>query len=126
MQARTIGTATVFAVLSAPSLGAQAAEAVTERWECTDPMTFLSSERGRGKFDSLIQATRQGEFGDVSVAGVTHRARFQVQGFNRRWDFGDDFQYAFVIYPNGDGAYYDFTSNTTNVKPSQRFKCRQQ
>jgi len=56
------------------------------------------------------------EFGSIFVAGSEYIAVFSVQGFDRRWDFGespgDDAagERAFVIHPDGTGLLYDFTT----------------
>ena len=98
----------------------------------------------------LINKTRPGQ---VSVAGVTHKASFRIEGLDRRWYFGwdvledrledlgkgSDFEdlakvmedvikanYAFIIRPDGWGSYYDLSLleyGETRTKPSQVFKC---
>jgi len=98
----------------------------TEKWRCFD-------EYDSGKKRVLVKLTRVTEdgaksgFGEVSVAGVTHKALFQVKGLNRRWDFGDErdpYLYAFVIFPDGGGAYYDFSgTDGKQVSPKQTFDC---
>lgn len=110
-----------------PTVGVQAEDgrsATTEEWRCFSMSDFFRE-------NVLVRLTReirsgvdQG-FGEVSVAGVTHDARFEVAGFNRRWDFGSDMQYAFVIQPDGSGAYYDFSTveDGGRTGPSQRFHC---
>lgn len=71
-----------------------------------------------------------GEFGTIKVAGVTHQARYRVEGFDRRWDFGlqDDntFSYAFVLKPDGLAVYYDFSGVGAGeeVRGSQTFNCK--
>ncbi|MEZ4282295.1 MAG: hypothetical protein R3F21_22045 [Myxococcota bacterium] len=71
-----------------------------------------------------------GELGTIKVAGITHKARYHVEGFDRRWDFGlqDDgtFNYAFVLKPNGVAIYYDFSGADAGekVSGSQTFNCR--
>lgn len=96
---------------------AVSAEEVMERWSCHDR---FAPEK------ALIHLTRGGEAGEITVAGVTRQAQFSVEGVNRRWDFvlGEDmrYEYALVIEPNGDGAYYDFTADG-RAKPSQQYKC---
>ncbi len=94
-----------------------------EVWECRD----LHAD----SWDSiLVTATVETgrKKGNISVAGVTQAAMFQVAGFNRRWDFGRlpdrSYRYAFVIEPNGDAAYFDF-GNAAKAKPSNFMTCRQ-
>lgn len=65
--------------------------------------------------------------GTIAVSGVTHKARFSVAGFDRRWDFGpkeDPHRYAFTIQPNGMALYYDFMTEK-RAKPSRMMTCRQ-
>ena len=65
--------------------------------------------------------------GEITVAGVTHTASFEVEGFDRRWDFGtkdNPVRFAFVIKPNGDAHYFDFRDGTT-AKSSNFMFCRQ-
>jgi len=68
--------------------------------------------------------------GEVSIAGATHLANFQVTGLDLRWDFGSNegrgaYRYAFVIQPGGTGAYYDFeTSDDGRAKLRQIFECQ--
>ena len=66
--------------------------------------------------------------GEVSVAGVTHLAQFQVAGLNRRWDWdyhGErGFRYALIIQPDGTGKYYDFSNSSDgSARASQFFEC---
>ena len=66
--------------------------------------------------------------GEVSVAGITHPAYFQVAGLERRWDwdYHDEggFRYALIIEPDGTGKYYDFSaSDDGRVEARQFFKC---
>lgn len=94
-----------------------------EVWECRD---LLASSWESILVTATVETGR--EKGNISVAGVTHAARFQVAGFDRRWDFGLlsdlSYRYAFIIKPNGDAAYFDFGSKA-EVKPSNFMTCRQ-
>lgn len=64
-------------------------------------------------------------YGDVVVAGVAYTGLFSVEGINLRWNFGDDYNYSFVIHPDGSAAYYDFrgVEEGAKVKASQRYGC---
>ena len=102
---------------------------VIETWSCYDvvdyskksPLVVLS----RHKFtNNDTQETI--ELGEVEVAAVNYGSLFRVTGFDRRWDFGPEDRptsFAFIIKPNGDGLYYDFTDSDEGVSPSQFFKC---
>lgn len=97
---------------------------IMETWRCFG----LSDYNKATALFTLIRVRSGGEdvSGRVSVAGVTHLTRFQVAGLNRRWDWGGH-QYAFVIEPDGTGAYYDFSvfdSVFGDAKPSQVFECQ--
>ena len=119
----------IFILITAVTFGVQAQESedtTTEIWRCFDLVDF-------GKSTVLIRLTRVTRYsedvgvGEVSVAGVTYMALFQVTGLDRRWDFGSDEIpiYSFIIQPNGDGAYYDFSNVEAGgtTMPSQNFKC---
>lgn len=92
-----------------------------ERWECAD------------KYESnwspiLVVLTIDDDMssGTVTVAGTTHLARYKVDGFDRRWDFGlseGSYYFALIISPNGEASYFNFSGSDT-TKPSQFFKCR--
>ena len=80
---------------------------------------------------TLIRMRIEGEdfIGEVSVAGTSHVAHFQVAGLNRRWDWGCDektgCRYAFSISPDDTGTFYDFSvSDDGRAKPSQVFECQ--
>ncbi len=96
------------------AFGAGEDKPITEKWRCLDHLA-------KGE---AVRLTRVGGRGRVVVAGVAHPAMFRVQGIDRRWDFGDDFQYAFIIRPSKRGSYYDFSMEKEKVKPSQLFECR--
>ena len=101
----------------------------TEKWRCFD-------EQDYGKKTALVKLTRVTEdgkksgSGEVLVAGVTHKALFLVEGLNRRWNFGERtkaglYSYSFVIWPDGEGTYYDFSIIDSGVEtqPKLFFNC---
>lgn len=94
-----------------------------EVWECRDL-------HARNWESILVTATVESgrKKGNISVAGVTHEAVFQVEGFDRRWDFGllanRSYRYSFVIKPNGDAIYFDF-KDKAEAKPGNFMTCRQ-
>ena len=102
-------------------------QAAKEMWRC-----FAISDYS--KTTALFTLTRvrsgSGEFGEVSVAGTTHLASFEIAGLNRRWDFGyneirDRYLYTFIVKPDGTGLYYDFSiSSDGKASPRDHFKCR--
>ena len=68
------------------------------------------------------------EFGEVSVAGTTHSASFNIAGLSRRWDFGSDESsgnpYAFIVKPDGIGLYFDFSTSADGAaRPRDFFEC---
>jgi hypothetical protein len=104
------------------SMKVAAAAAPIEIWECKE---------GYDSWDNIlvIATVEDGrQYGEILVAGVTHKSQFQIQGFDRRWDFGlaenGRFKYAFVIAPNGRGSYYDF-SLSKETKPNMLMHCRE-
>ncbi len=64
----------------------------------------------------VVTATinEDGKTGKIEVAGITHKADFEVEGFDRRWNFGlqDDYtyDYVFLLKPDGIAFYFDFPS----------------
>ncbi len=119
----------IFILVAVVTLGVQAQEnkdATTETWRCFERTDFLNTT----VLVKLTRVTIDNEkfgYGEVSVAGITYPAIFEVAGFNRRWNFGLDemWDYSFVIEPNGDGAYYDFSNveDGDTTTPSQLFTC---
>ena len=107
------------------TVGVQAQESdiiTTEKWRCFDRYDYLEAT-------VLVELSRVTSealgIGEVSVAGITYTAVFKVSGFDRRWDFGEGFEYSFIIKPSGDGAYYDFSNVEDGGKtsPSQFYSC---
>lgn len=99
----------------------------TETWRC---FGLFDHNKATALF-SLIRMGIGGKdiIGEVSVAGTTHMAQFQVAGLDRRWDWGCDEEtgcrYAFGIRPDGTGKFYDFSvSDDGRAKPSQVFECQ--
>ena len=101
-----------------------------ESWECFEDdlvYSFWKISKEKNQKPPVLARLKRfekggSEFGEVVVAESSQKARFQIRGFNRRWDFGSEYKYAFIIQPNKSGAYYDFTT-ATKVKPSQLFMC---
>ncbi len=92
-----------------------------EAWRC-----FKSWEPDT----TLVALTRQGDRGEVAVSGLTRSARFRVSGLELRWDYGLDddgnYEYAFVVQPDGIGLYYDFSRSADGTaSPRQTFDCEQ-
>ena len=125
---------------------------IIERWECYDDPQYrhwalsqqYRSQRTIARYELLqkyggprdqkpsvlvsLKRQRFGNFetGEIVVSGSTKPTAFQIQGINRRWDFGKNGKYAFIIYPNKTGLYYDFRgSEGKTVKPRQFFFCEQ-
>lgn len=80
----------------------------------------------------VVTATinEDGETGTIKVAGVTHQAKYHVEGFDRRWDFelqeDGTFDYALVLKVSGVATYYDFSSAEAGepISGSQLFVCK--
>ena len=113
-------------VFSTPSIATE----FSEVWKCKD--TFDHDEE---KVIVTAKVNKSLVNGQIIVSGITHETRYgvedfehtteyYVQGFNRRWDFGDENQYSFLIKPNGDGHYYVFKDNEV-TKPTMFMKCWQ-
>ena len=97
-------------------------ESEAETWRCQNNRGYAFSE----SIPILVVATRFTDgSGTIKVAGVTQQAAFSVDGFDRRWDFGPALKnghtrYAFVIQPNGNAGYYDFTYADEKGRTSAR------
>jgi len=96
------------------ALVAFAGLANAEQWNCYD--SVFSS-----KVIVVVTADTKNGTGKIKVAGTNHNARYSVQGFNRRWDFDD---YSFIIEPNGDAYYIDFSSSD-RAKASMVLFCKE-
>lgn len=102
------------------------AEQVVEEWECAE-LVFPDWN----KILVVAKVLEGRERGHIDVANITHEALYAVEGFMRRWDFGlaagSEYDYAFVIGPDGKGKYYNFSNidigETTG--PSMLMTCRQ-
>ena len=98
----------------------------TETWRC---FKLFDRNKAAALFSLFRVRIGDGNLGEVSVAGATRVAHFQVAGLNRRWDWGCDektgCRYAFSISPDGTGTFYDFSvSDDGRAKPSQVFECQ--
>ena len=113
----------MFTALATFGVQAQGSDTV-ETWRCYGLRDFDKNS----VLVELTRVTAAGEtqgFGQISVAGVTHHALFRITGFDRRWDFGKDLKYAFIIKPDGRGAYYDFSllEEGETTKPNELYDC---
>ncbi len=97
-----------------------------ETWICTE-ISFST--------EVLVKATINDDVisGTITVAGKTHKAKYQVEGFDRRWDFGSIlpnglYNYSFVIEPNGKTYYYDFkyVDKKGVANSAMTFHCKEQ
>ena len=67
----------------------------------------------------------------MQLDGITHSTVFQIAGFERQWwwDRRSDesgFDYGFVIEPDGNGGFYDFSNVSEPRKstyPTASFHC---
>jgi hypothetical protein len=110
---------TLLLLISHPAFSSE----VTETWEC--------QENSYGNWKTILvqaQVLKGRTEGKIHVAGVTHSTAFEVQGFNRRWDFGlsheGTYKFAFLVKPNGTASYYDFSLESKS-EPSMILHCRQ-
>ncbi len=98
----------------------------TEKWQCFDEFDYKETVLVQLEHVAYVEGDgKSSGFGEVSVAGTTYPASFQVAGFDRRWNFGEKMNYSFIIAPDGDGLYYDFTNVEVGdtTKPRDLFKC---
>ena len=94
-----------------------------ECWYCKD---FLPDDRVLVEV-GFIDNPNLETFGFILYDGgysgevaVYHRT-----GLEHRWDWGQEGNYAFVIKPDGTGAYYDFSTvpEGETTKPRALYKC---
>lgn len=98
---------------------------IVESWFCS-PGTYYSATNVVVR--AMVFDGRK--FGDIDVAGGSQMAEFEIEGFNRRWNFGPVnkngiYRYTFIVRPDGNGIYYDFKSTGADASPSQFFGCKQ-
>ena len=100
-------------------------ESVTTNWRCFEPYEKSGVPLVTLARETLI-GTNKG-YGKVSVAGMKEQeAVFLVEGINRRWYFGNDYDYSIVVKPDGTGLYYDFSNveDGETTTPRDRFACK--
>ena len=104
----------------------QSRAGVVERWECQTAAGVLTDTAGIVLTRGELNDARVGD-GEVSVAEISYRARFSMEGLQRRWDF-EDGEYAVVVNPDGSGAYFDFSNSDPGemIAPSQTYRCELQ
>ena len=98
---------------------------VLETWQCQPDGYFVTSdqlivlEKRKAACDDHV-------YGTVRLAGIFYDALFEIDASERRWDFGEDMEYSFVIRPDGRAAYYDFRNVEAGEKaaPKQIYSCR--
>ena len=100
-------------------------------WRCLNQFNYAKyAVRGDFPHDKVLAALtpyseEAGVSARVSVAGVDYAAVYYVQGIDRRWDFGDELKYTFVVRPDGSTLYYDFSraEEGEEIPPKQTFFC---
>ena len=97
-------------------------------WTVGDKIVVIATINDDGETGTIND---DGETGTIKVAGVTHETQYKVDGFDRRWNFGEGtgaglWDYAFVLRPDGTAQYYDFTSVAAgeSVSSRQTFFCK--
>ena len=103
-----------------------------QQWRCISGLDWAMYKVEGGFSDKKVivrlsrPAGKEGGFGEVTVAGITHPAFFAVEGVNLRWQFGDDSQYAFIIRPDGSAGYYDFSGvdEEEKIGANQTYGCK--
>ena len=112
----TFGILTALAIFDAQAQ--EPKETVGEKWRCYGLWDF-NNEKVLVTLTRLQKNGVDTGNGDISTAdGINYRAKFQIAGFERRWNFGNGerMKYAFIILQDGDGAYYDFSQ----LKPEEK------
>ncbi|MDX2479326.1 MAG: hypothetical protein QNK24_03195 [Desulfuromusa sp.] len=92
---------------------------IVESWIC--------QENSNGDWSKIIVAAKVNngrEDGVVEMSGVKNISNFDMKSINRRWKFGASYEYSFVIKPDGEAMYYDY-SKVSKVKPQISLFCKQ-
>ena len=86
--------------------------------------------------ETVVLSHSQDE-GKIQFAGINIESRFQVDGMDREWlwgDLGDYYRYSFILTPGNYGYYYDFSVSKgfvekqlegTGVEPRSTFSCEE-
>ena len=116
-------------LISASALAGEQGSAdydVLETWKCYPDGVFIREDQA-----PLLEKRKAVEggriYGAVKFAGTFYESLFEIEGADRRWDFGEDMEYSFVITPEGSAAYYDFRNVEAGEKvpPKLIYSCRQ-
>lgn len=94
-----------------------------ETWLCSD---YISGRRvivEVGRFEPPNFSEKGFILYDNTSSGEL--TSYQRRGVNRRWDWGPNAEYTFILKPDGTGLFYDFTNQSTNesIRASNVFKC---
>ena len=95
---------------------------IVESWIC--------QENSNGDWSEIIVAAKINkgrEDGVVEISGEKNIANFEIRSINKRWKFGPSYEYSFVIKPNGEAMYFDYSnvSQGDAVKPQMNLFCKQ-
>lgn len=94
-----------------------------QTWDCYT--SYAEVNEGAPVIVSITSKNK----GKINVAGITHKADYHVDGFDRRWDFEDDRgRYSFTLSPDKKGYYFDFTNikKGAKIQSSMSFFCLKQ
>ena len=99
---------------------------VLERWKCY-PDGYFMREYQYTLLDKRQAAASEHVYGTVTMRGEFFVSHFEIDGVDRVWDFGEEFEYSFVMKPGGNAAYYDFrgVEDGEKLPPTQIYRCSQ-
>jgi len=110
-------TCILFATVLVLPLLAFTGLANAEQWNCySNP--FID------EITVVVTADTNNNTGVIKVAGTTQKARYSVEGFSRRWDFGDSKKFAFTIEPDGDATLYKIEGRNVEI-PEMTLYCQE-
>ena len=114
----------MFIALVSVSVQAQGSD-IVEKWRCFDgKYTVSENSTVLVELSGRIATGETVGSGQIWVGGVVWDAVFKIAGFNRRWNFGEELKYSFIIEPDGSGGYFDFKGREfERVLPSQTYNC---
>ncbi|WP_020677489.1 hypothetical protein [Geopsychrobacter electrodiphilus] len=95
---------------------------VVESWICQE-----SSNGDWSKIIATVEVNKGKENGKVDIFGESHIATFGTIGTNKSWKYGSSYEFVFMIKPNGEAMYYDYSKATKgdDVKPQITLFCKE-
>ena len=95
-----------------------------EVWKCSPGGYFTNSN-----VVLTAKVNKDKTSGVLEVAGTVYDTHYLVEGFNRKWIFGERgdgmFRYTLMLAPAGNAYYFDFGNKGIEAESSQSYGCKQ-